>query len=71
MKVKVNKEFADKYTHEMYKVGSVIEFADDRAKDLIGRELALAVDIPSPKEQTAAKTEKNTTKPPTKKAVKK
>ena len=69
MKVKVNKEFADKYTHEMYKVGSVIEFADDRAKDLIGRELALAVDIPSPKE--TAKTEKNTTKPPTKKVVKK
>lgn len=69
MKVKVNKEFADRYTHEMYKIGSVIEFADERAKDLIDRELALAVDIPKPKD--TANTEKKTTKPPAKKTVKK
>jgi hypothetical protein len=62
MRVEVKKEFADKYTHQMYKVGSVIEFADERAKDLIGRELALAVDIPKPKE-TAAKSIKKVTKP--------
>ena len=68
MRVKVSREFADKFTHQMYKPGAVIEVADARAKDLIDRELALAVNVPSPKE--VAKVEK-AVKPAAKKVTKK
>lgn len=35
MKLKVAVEFIDKYTKELYKVGTVIEVEDERGKELL------------------------------------
>lgn len=35
MKLKIQKEFYDKYTNELYKVGSEIDFTDERAKEIL------------------------------------
>lgn len=51
MKVKVVKDFADKFIpYKMYKPGDVIDVTEDRANDMIGRGLATALE-PSVKKE--------------------
>lgn len=59
MKLKIKKEFTDKFTGQLYKVGEEVVFNDDRAKELLSdeRELVSAV-----KESSAKKPAKKTTK---------
>lgn len=48
MKVKVTTEFLDKYNHKVtFHVGDEVELDDERAKNVIGRGLAVAVDAPN------------------------
>ena len=42
IKLKVLKGFCDKYTNEVYKVGSVIEVSEKRAKEILASNLKLA-----------------------------
>lgn len=45
MKLKIEKDFTDKYTKKKYKTGSKVEFEDDRANELLSdpRELVTQV----------------------------
>lgn len=58
MKLKINKEFKDKFTGEKYKAGSEVEFKDDRAKELLSDTRDLVSEV------------KETTKKPAKKSKK-
>lgn len=54
MKVEVTSPFLDKFnSSRMYNVGEVVEFEDERAKDMISRRLAKAFEEPKedPKEE--------------------
>ena len=55
MKLKINKEFTDKYTGKKYKAGSEVEFKDDRAKELLSDKRDLVSEV---KETTEEATEK-------------
>ncbi len=35
MKLRIEKEFTDKYTDEKYSVGSEVEFKDERGRELL------------------------------------
>ena len=35
MKVRIERDFIDKYTQEMRKAGSIVEFEDERAAELL------------------------------------
>lgn len=35
MKLKVIKTFEDKYTHETYQIGRIIDVSDDRGKEIL------------------------------------
>ena len=50
MKLKIEKNFADKYDGKKYKAGSEVEFEDDRAKELLedSRELVTQVKAKKP-----------------------
>lgn len=62
MKLKIEKEFTDKYTGKKYKVGDVIEFEEGRAKELLSdtRELVSKVteEAEKPAEKKPAKKSK-------------
>jgi len=60
MKLRIEKEFTDKYTSKKYKVGDEVEFKDERAKELLSdfRELVTRV-----KEQPKEEADKTTEKP--------
>ena len=71
MKLRIEKEFADKYTNETYTVGSEVEFEKTRAAELLAdtRELVSAVkggvqedekptEDPKPVKKPAAKAKK-------------
>lgn len=45
MKVKINKDFKDKYTGERYTAGDVKEFDDDRAAELLADPRALVSEV--------------------------
>lgn len=63
MKVKAVKEFADKYIlYKMYKVGDVIDVTEDRAKDMIERGLATALEPSAKKEVKKTVPKKRQTK---------
>lgn len=49
MKVKIEKEFIDKHTNELYKVGDTKEFKDARAKELLADKRNLVSEV---KEET-------------------
>lgn len=57
MKLKINKEFTDKYTGKKYKAGSEVEFEDERAKELLSdsRELVSEVKEASEEAEEAPK----------------
>lgn len=68
MKVKVTKAFSDKFNHQMHSVGSTIEVDEVRGQDLIGRDLAIALENPKPeskvrKFEPAEKPEEKSEKP--------
>ena len=50
MKLKIEKNFTDKYNGEKYEAGSEVEFEDDRAKELLDdpRELVTQVKAKKP-----------------------
>lgn len=51
MKLKIEKAFKDKFTGEKYKVGSEVEFEDERGKQLLSdsRELVTQIKNTAPK----------------------
>lgn len=56
MKLLIKREFRDKITGELYKEGSVVEFAEDRAKEILADTRSLAEEAKEePKKKTAAK----------------
>lgn len=57
MKLKIEKEFKDKYTGEKYTAGSEVEFEDERAKELLSdsRELVSEVKEASEEAEEAPK----------------
>lgn len=59
MKLKINIEFRDKFTGELYKKDSIVEFSDDRAKELLAdkRKLVSEVEEEAPKSEDETKTE--------------
>ncbi len=58
MKIKVISEFYDKFhTSTLYKVGTVLDFEDNRAQDVIARRLAVAYSEPKPEPKKEAKPE--------------
>ena len=70
MKVKIERTFVDKYTQEMRKAGSIVEFEDERAAEL----LADPRNVVSKVEEGEKEPEKPAAKPkaaPKKKASKK
>lgn len=56
MKLKIEKEFVDKITNAKYKVGDVVEFEDDRAKELVSDFRKLVSKVKE--EKTTSKTKK-------------
>lgn len=71
MKIKVEKKFKDKYTGKIYKVGDVVEVAEERGAELLSdsRKLVSKVSEDDPK-KTATKTATKTAKPKSKKSSK-
>lgn len=62
-KAKVKMPFADKYNDKiLYKVGSVVEFDDDRAADCAERGLVEIIKQPKPKATAEKKATKKTEK---------
>lgn len=59
MKLKIEKEFKDKYTDEKYEVGSEVEFEDGRAKELLSDSRNLVSEI---KEEIEEKPKRSTKK---------
>lgn len=59
MKLKIEKEFTDKYTGKKYKVGDVVEFEDERAKELLSDSREL---VSKAKEETEKPAEKKPAK---------
>lgn len=54
MKIRVISEFYDKYhTSTLFKVGTVLDFDDERANDIIAKKLAEPYKEPSPKVEPA------------------
>ncbi|MCD7923626.1 MAG: hypothetical protein LUI85_02575 [Bacteroides sp.] len=52
MKVKVTTVFRDKFTHQLYNPGEVIEIEDEaRIEDLVNRKLAERVEVPEGKKE--------------------
>lgn len=53
MKLKIERDFKDKYTGKKYKVGDEIEFKDDRANELLSDKRGLVSKIEEePKEES-------------------
>lgn len=62
MKLKINKEFKDKFTGEKYKAGSEVEFKDDRAKELLSDKRDLVSEVKETSEETTKKPAKKSKK---------
>lgn len=54
MKLRVCKEFTDKYTGEIYPVGSEIEVTEERGAELLGHPLNLVETVEEPAPQKSA-----------------
>lgn len=55
MKLKIEKEFKDKFTGEKYKAGSEVEFKDERAKELLSDTRDLVSEVKETSEETTKK----------------
>ena len=75
MKVRIEKDFIDKYTQEMRKAGSIVEFEDERAAELLAdpRNVVSQIDEKEGQEpkKSAAKPKATAKAAPKKKAAKK
>lgn len=62
MKLKINTKFSDKYNGKVYEKDSIVEFSDDRAKELLAdkRNLVEKVKEAAPKTDEEAQDEKKT-----------
>lgn len=58
MKLKIKKEFIDKYTGKKYKAGSEVEFEDGRAKELLSDTRKLVSEIEETTKKSAKKSKK-------------
>lgn len=58
MKLKIEREFKDKFTGKKYKAGSEVEFEDDRANELLSDSRNLVSEIKEKSEKPAKKTKK-------------
>lgn len=58
MKLLIKREFRDKITGELYKEGSVVEFAEDRAKEILADKRSLAEEAKEKKTAKKAATKK-------------
>lgn len=69
MKLKINIEFRDKFTGELYKKDSIVEFEEDRAKELLAdkRNLVEKVKEEAPKTEEAQDEKKTEVVKPRKK----
>lgn len=54
MKLKIEREFKDKYTGKKYTAGSEVEFEDERAKELLSDPRNLVTQIKEEEEPKAA-----------------
>lgn len=62
MKLKIEKEFIDKYTGKKYKAGSEVEFEDERAKELLSDDRKLVSEVKETSEETSKKSAKKSKK---------
>lgn len=62
MKLKINKEFIDKYTGKKYKAGSEVNFEDGRAKELLSDPRELVSEIKETSEEATEKPAKKSKK---------
>lgn len=62
MKLKINKEFKDKFTGEKYKAGSEVDFKDDRAKELLSDTRDLVSEVKETTEEATKKPAKKSKK---------
>lgn len=69
MELKINIEFRDKFTGELYKKDSIVEFEEDRAKELLAdkRNLVEKVKKAAPKTEEAQDEKKTEVVKPRKK----
>ena len=58
MKLKIEKEFKDKFTGEKYKAGSEVEFEDARAKELLADTRELVTKVKDEPKKPAKKSKK-------------
>lgn len=58
MKLKIEKEFKDKFTGEKYKAGSEVEFEDARAKELLADTRRLVTEVKDESKKPAKKPKK-------------
>lgn len=58
MKLKIKKEFTDKYTGKKYKAGSEVEFEEDRAKELLSDPRELVSEVKEEPKKPAKKSKK-------------
>lgn len=62
MKLKINKEFKDKFTGEKYKAGSEVEFKDERAKELLSDTRELVSEVKETSEEASEEAPKKPAK---------
>lgn len=62
MKLKIEKEFKDKFTGEKYKVGSEVEFEDERAKELLSDARGLVSEVKETSEEASEEAPKKPAK---------
>ena len=70
MKLKIEKAFVDKNTGKRYEVGKAIEFAEDRAKELLSDARDLVSKVAEEAEEKKLEEKKPAAKKPTTKAKK-
>ena len=58
MKLKINLKFTDKITGEKYKDGSIVEFEDERAKELLADKRNLVSEIEEESKKSGRKRKK-------------
>lgn len=63
MKLKIEKEFKDKYTGKKYKAGDAIEFKEERAKELLSDDRALVSEVKEEVKEEPEKVEEEPKKP--------
>jgi hypothetical protein len=62
MKLRIEKEFIDKYTQKKYKVGSEVEFEDERAKELLSDDRELVTQVKEASKEAPKKSTKKSKK---------